>query len=70
MTKHEPELGQSEQATIDHVIEVTKPLNFREFIRLVYPAYPITSSNRYDSSNLEELAQAYTSQRYSRMKLD
>lgn len=57
----EANISKDEKTSIDHVIEVTKPLSFKEFIQLVYSTFPITSSNRYASLDLPHLAEEYKS---------
>lgn len=54
-----PQLDFEEKAALDHIIEVTKPLYWNDFIRLVYSTFPVTSSNRYTNLNLQEKAKEY-----------
>lgn len=55
----EPEISESEQASIDHVIEQTKDLYWDRFIKLVYSTYPIVNSARYSELDLPALAIQY-----------
>lgn len=50
------DLTDEEKNDIDFVISKTKPLYWREFIKLVYSTFPIASSDKY--SNLDLLAKA------------
>ncbi len=56
---YKPALSGSEQAAIDHIIEVTKRLYWKEFIKLVYSTHPIASSERYSTLDLVEKAREY-----------
>lgn len=55
----QPQLTKTEKAAIDHIIEVTKPMNWESFIRLVYSTHPIVSSERYTHLDLVEKAWEY-----------
>ncbi len=61
LKKHNCEYSLSDQEieSIDFVIDVTKDLNWSEFIRLVYSTYPVASSERYTNLNLKEYALTY-----------
>lgn len=56
---YQPNLGETEQAILRHVVEHTHPLSFDHFIRLVYSTYPIASSARYEQLDLVAKAQEY-----------
>ncbi len=53
------ELSKEETKSADHIIEITKSLNWNDFIQLIYSTYPITSSTRYSALNLIEKASEY-----------
>lgn len=59
---YQVDLSENEKQAIDHVIKVTKDLDWDEFIRLVYSTYPILTSERYARLNLIELAKKYKEQ--------
>lgn len=61
-SEYEPRLADEEVKTLDYVISKTKPLNWSEFIKLVYSTYPIQSSERYQNLNLPTLAAEYRKQ--------
>lgn len=44
---------------LDFVISKTKTMHYNSFIDYVYSTYPVSSSQRYDSLNLVELAREY-----------
>ena len=44
---------------LDFVMEGSAPLNWNEFIKLVYSTYPIVSQERYAKLDLVRLAQEY-----------
>lgn len=46
---------------IDYVIEVTQPMNWEEFIKLVYSTYPIMTQPKYSTLDLVKLAEEYNS---------
>ena len=54
-----PNLLPEEKAAINHVIDVTKDLNWDSFIRLVYSTYPVVTQPKYTPLNLRELAAKY-----------
>lgn len=54
-----PILKKSEQAVLDHVIEVTAPKYWNDFIQLVYSTYPIVTQPRFAKLDLVALAQEY-----------
>ncbi len=56
---YEAQVDPDEEKSILHVIEKSAPLNWKDFINLVYSTYPITSSNRYSNLNLIEKAKEY-----------
>ncbi len=56
---YDPLLDISEKEVIDDIIDITKTLNWEEFIKLVYSTYPIVSSERYSQLNLVEKAKEY-----------
>lgn len=58
---YHPVLNDDEKSALDHIIKVTKPLYWNDFIKLVYSTYPITSSDRYSKLNLSEKAVEYQS---------
>jgi hypothetical protein len=55
----QPQLTKTEKAAIDHIIKVTKPMSWENFIRLVYSTHPIISSERYTHLNLIDKAKEY-----------
>jgi uncharacterized protein YwgA len=55
-----PSLKQSQMKSLDFIIEITKSLNWTEFVSLVYSTYPITSSEKYYHLDLVEKATAYS----------
>lgn len=56
---YQPSLTPSERAAIDHIVGVTKPLYWKEFIKLVYSTHPIASSERYSYLDLVQKAAEY-----------
>lgn len=48
-----------EKASLDHVIDVVKKLNWNDFIKLVYSTYPIIRSERHSYINLLDMAAKY-----------
>jgi hypothetical protein len=56
-----PQLADSEKESADHIIDITKTLNWNDFIQLIYSTYPITSSTRYSTLNLVDKAAEYQS---------
>jgi hypothetical protein len=52
-------LAPQEQAILDYVIRTTAPLNWSEFINLVYSTYPIMAQPRYSDLDLVALAHDY-----------
>jgi len=57
--QYKPQLGDSERAAVDFVVDATKDLTFDAFIKLVYSTYPIMKSDRYESLDLPALAREY-----------
>lgn len=55
-------LTKQEKESLDHIINVTRSLNWNGFIKLVYSTYPITSSERYSSLDLLQKAKEYNLQ--------
>lgn len=66
---YRPVLSNTERASLDHVIESTKRLNWNDFIKLVYSTYPIVSSSRYDFLDLPKKAEEYRKQKADRNNL-
>jgi hypothetical protein len=58
-SSYQPQLADSEQRSLDHVIQSTKTLGWDGFIRVVYSTYPIVSSERYSFLDLEQKAIEY-----------
>ena len=56
---YQPTLRDEERAILDHVLKVTKDLDWSRFIQLVYSTYPIVASDRYTHLNLPDLANRY-----------
>jgi len=54
-----PTLSAEEMRILDFVMEGSAPLNWNEFIKLVYSTYPIVSQERYSKLDLVRLAQEY-----------
>jgi hypothetical protein len=54
-----PTLSADEMRILDFVMEGSAPLNWNEFIKLVYSTYPIVSQERYAKLDLVRLAQEY-----------
>jgi hypothetical protein len=54
-----PTLSTEEMRILDFVMEGSAPLNWNEFIKLVYSTYPIVSQERYSKLDLVRLAQEY-----------
>ena len=54
-----PNLKRSELDALDHIINVTKILYWKDFIKLVYSTHPIASSERYTHLDLPEKAREY-----------
>ena len=52
-----PTLSADEMRILDFVMEGSAPLNWNEFIKLVYSTYPIVSQERYAKLDLVRLAQ-------------
>lgn len=59
---YRPSLTDSEQRSLDHVIESTKQAGWDAFIKLVYSTYPIVSSSRYSYLDLLTKATEYRRQ--------
>lgn len=60
-----PNISDSEKASLDHIVEVTKRLYWNDFIKLVYATHPIASSERYSYLDLTVAAKEYAAQRQS-----
>jgi hypothetical protein len=58
-TDYDPMISEVEKRSIDHVIDKTKDLSWREFLRLVYSTYPIVTSSKYSELDLVEKADEY-----------
>lgn len=54
-----PTLSEEEVAVLDHVINSTKPLTYRDFLTMIYATHPVESSQRYSVLNLVKLAEEY-----------
>ena len=52
-------LDENEKEAADHIINVTKNLNWDMFIKLVYLTYPIISTEKYSHLNLVSKAKKY-----------
>jgi len=52
-------LTDSDRTIIDHVISQTQSLYWEPFLKLVYSTFPVLVSSRYDTLNLEQLAERY-----------
>jgi hypothetical protein len=59
--KYTPRLSSTETSSIDHIINISKTMYWKDFIKLVYSTYPITTSERYSFLNLIEKAKEYKS---------
>lgn len=59
---YNPNLSLEQKRSLDHIINITKSLDWNEFIKLVYSTYPVTSSVRYSSLNLLQKASEYESE--------
>lgn len=57
--EYNPKIDDAAKMSLDHVIKITKSLNWSDFIKLVYSTYPISSSAKYTYLNLPDLARAY-----------
>lgn len=60
---YRPSVSIEEKQALDYVIEKTKPLNWSEFIRLVYSTYPIATSSKFSSIDLSQKAKEYVKKR-------
>ena len=56
---YQPQLEERETKSLTHVIEVTSPLIWADFIKLVYATHPIASSERYTYLDLVAKARDY-----------
>lgn len=54
-----PSLTSSEIKSLDHIIKVGSQRYWNDFIKLVYSTYPVSSSERYSSLDLETKADEY-----------
>jgi len=54
-----PTLNEEERGILDNIIDMTRPLNWQEFIKLIYSTYPILTQDRYSTLDLVALAQEY-----------
>ncbi len=52
-------LSQSDKAALDHVIEQTKSLYWKDFIKLVYSTFPVLVSEKHSTLDLPKLAKRY-----------
>lgn len=57
---YEPNLLKNQIDSIEHVIKVTKQLNWSGFIKLVYSTYPIFTSEKYSFLDLIQKAKEYS----------
>ena len=48
-----------DRQVLDFVIESTSPLNWNEFVKLVYSTYPIVTQPRFSKLDLVAIAQRY-----------
>ncbi|NYD91639.1 Panacea domain-containing protein [Sphingomonas melonis] len=55
-------LTESDKAALDHVIEQTKSLYWKDFIKLVYSTFPVMVSERQSILDLPTLAKRYRKQ--------
>jgi Protein of unknown function (DUF4065) len=60
---YHPMLEHTEHESIEHVVRVTKAMNFQEFVKIVYSTFPIANSSRYSQLDLPALAARYNEQR-------
>ncbi|MFP4106710.1 MAG: Panacea domain-containing protein [Phycisphaerae bacterium] len=60
---YSPHLAPDEKAVLDRIIEITKGLYWKDFIRLVYSTHPIMSSARYSTLDLVAKAREYKQQK-------
>lgn len=58
-----PSLSEQDRHVLDHVIRVTAPKYWDEFIKLIYSTYPVLASPRYTHLDLVDLAARYRSER-------
>lgn len=58
-----PSLTDTDRRILDHVVAVTAPRHWDEFIKLVYSTYPVLSSPRYAQLDLVDLAERYRRER-------
>lgn len=56
---YRPKVTEGEEASLNHIIDVTKKLYWDDFIKLVYATHPIASSERYSFLDLIEKAGEY-----------
>lgn len=54
-----PKLNEDQKKIINFVIEITKKLDFNNFIKFIYSIYPIYKSRKFTYLNLIELANEY-----------
>ena len=59
-------LSDAEKQSIELVIEETRKLYWKDFIRLVYSTHPVASSERYTYLDLVEKAKEYTAMKQKR----
>lgn len=57
--RYKARLDRSEAQSVDHIIQVTKDLDWPDFIRLVYSTYPIASRQKFQELDLVALADEY-----------
>lgn len=58
-----PSLSEEDRRILDHVIGVTAPKYWDEFIKLVYSTYPVLASSRFARLDLVPLAERYRRER-------
>jgi len=58
-SKYTPTISGEERASVDHIIEITRKLYWKDFIRLVYGTHPVASSDRYSFLDLSKKAKEY-----------
>lgn len=60
---YEPSLGDNDAPVLNHIISITEKRYWDDFLKLVYATYPIQHSERFDTLDLEKLADQYNSER-------
>lgn len=56
---YKAKIDENLKSVIDFVLNLTKDLDFNEFIKFVYSTYPIYKSRKFTFLNLKELAEEY-----------